>query len=228
MPAKHNAADRGPISRIAEFKVAYEEWCRKQTLNDFRSGFPLLRALKSSYAEAYLGYVDSLPAQSRETFVTTLLNSALSHSDANPQAVAERYKFQRHSRMRSRVYKSFFNPIPLIFTDIFKALHVLGPCYVLKGNRWCFHSVLPDCRIETLIEVRSNPVLQYSQSIFTIDGICLAADINLLQWYGISEETTWDKMQDLDPRSLNLLQDVCVRFTRAVPQILSLASGSRI
>src|SRR5947209_8070707 len=170
-----------PVVTDRQVRLAYRQWALRQTLNDFRSGFPLLKSLKNSQADFYLKYVDSLLFGNKERFVTALANRVHSESGSAGTGVdrtlVNDYLQQRESETR-RPRRMPGDRAPA-FEFIAGALNIMGPCEALEDNCWRFSTSLLGHSLFTVVKV-GRPTMRYYQSLCRATGTSLLANVSLL------------------------------------------------
>lgn len=210
-----------PNANPENFELALYRWSLQEAMNDFSSGFSLLKSIKNSEARVYVRYVNQLAPAVQPMFVAALAgydrlkDLRLCDDDVKPALL----EYLKKKALRSARTRSIRADSLTPCRDIYEQLHILGKCE-RRGKNWEFRTPSAGYRIVTV--VRANSFLEYCHHVYAPCGTCVLQHVSFLRWYGIAERTVWEGVRGTPDRSsLKLFKHVCIHFIASFPDILA-------
>ena len=225
-----------------EFLVRYYWWALEDFKREIYKGYPFLRAFKWKETSVVLKIMESLAENDRIAFSKALVKrfhkraleitgeflTSEEETMCNDYLVASRIQTPEEIEMCEREItgetifkidrKRFANLIKVEMEAIFGA-----KCKKMSDGVWQYASRVEGWELQTYINVGGRyHQLSYGQSLKIAPRFCLAEQISLLSWLGISGQTSWSYLTEKNvPETARVVAQLCEHFLQVAPKLLA-------
>ncbi len=208
----------------------YFRWALKDMEREILADFPYLSALKDPAAERALHFLSSLGAEERFVAGRALVkrfHARGAELEGSPPSADEARYIREYLGLIAQGPRTRASPrinrrrlMHVVRSELTLTIGTRGENF--GAGVWRYQTGYGRWVITTYVDASSSiHQLVYDHRIGTQDFPDIGMMISVLSWLGVSAQTNWQGLEDVDiPETASLVARLCGHFLEALPEIL--------